>query len=111
MLRARELSLAFWEGLARRQVGNRDFNSNLYRIAMQGRFSTEYREAKVVVEQPQPCPVDVSRLTPDEREQLAALLNKIKIPSQPASASQDPSGQPQPAGESPKPARLRDSVH
>src|SRR6516225_3441001 len=45
MIRARELSLAYWEGLARTQVGNRDFNSNLYRIAMQGRFSAEYREA------------------------------------------------------------------
>jgi hypothetical protein len=111
MLRARELSLAYWEGLARSQVGNRDFNSNLYRIAMQGRFSAEYRESKVVVEHQQPSGLDFSRLSPEELEAFAALLNKIKIPSQPASASQDPPGQPQPAGESPKPARLRDSVH
>jgi hypothetical protein len=78
MLRARELSLAYWEGLARNQVGNRDFNSNLYRIAMLGRFSAEYRESKVVVEHQQPSGVDLSQLSPEEREALAALLSKAK---------------------------------
>jgi hypothetical protein len=84
LTRARELSLAFWEGLARSQVGNRDFNSNLYRIAMQGRFSAEYREGKVVIEHQQPSGVDLSKLSPREREQLAALLIKAKVPQQPA---------------------------
>jgi hypothetical protein len=71
MLRACELSLAYWEGLARNQVGNRDFNSNLYRIAMLGRFSAEYRESKVVVEHQQPSGVDLSQLSSEQREQLA----------------------------------------
>ena len=83
MIRARELSLAFWEGLARKQVGNRDFNSNLYRIAMLGRFSAEYREGKVVVEHQQPSGVDLSKLSPEEREQLEALLKKAMIRTSP----------------------------
>jgi hypothetical protein len=98
MIRARELSLAYWEGLARNQVGNRDFNSNLYRIAMLGRFSAEYREGKVVVEHQQPSGVDLSKLSPEEREQLAALLQKAKIPTSPGL----PDGQM---------ADSRDSVH
>jgi hypothetical protein len=57
----------------------RDFNSNLYRIAMLGRFSAEYREGKVVVEHHQPSGVDLSKLSREEREQLEALLRKAMI--------------------------------
>jgi hypothetical protein len=84
MLRARQVGLAHWEGLARNQVGNRDFNSNLYRIAMLGRFSAEYRESKVVVEHQQPSGVDLSMLSPEQQEQLAALLQAAKTQPSPA---------------------------
>jgi hypothetical protein len=106
MLRARQLSLAHWEGLARSQVGNRDFNSNLYRIAMLGRFSAEYRESKVVVEHQQPSGVDLSRLSPEQREQLAALLRAAK--TQP---SQDLPNADTPAEDKPQTADSRGSVH
>ena len=106
MIRARELSLAYWEGLARKQVGNRDFNSNLYRIAMLGRFSAEYREGKVVVEHQQPSGVDLSKLSPEEREQLAALLQKAMIRTSPGL----PDGE-KPVEDKPQMADSRGSVH
>jgi hypothetical protein len=103
MLRARTLSLAYWERLARKEAGNRDFNSNLYRIAMLGRFSAEYREAKVVVEQTPVVGADLSQLSAAEREALAELLSKAKIAQSPVptvlpqDAQLEP-GKPQSAG-------------
>ena len=106
MIRARELSLAYWEGLARSQVGNRDFNSNLYRIAMLGRFSAEYREGKVVVEHQQPSGVDLSKLSPEEREQLEALLKKAMIRTSPGLPDSE-----KPVEDKPQTADSRGSVH
>jgi hypothetical protein len=84
MLRARDLSLSYWEKLARENAGNRDFNSNLYRIAMLGRFSAEYRESRIVVEKAPEAPVDLSKLNAEEREQLASLLRKAKVTDEPS---------------------------
>lgn len=87
MLRARENSLSYWEKLARENAGNRDFNSNLYRIAMLGRFSAEYRESRIVIEKQPEAPVDLSKLSADEREQLAALLRKAKVSDEPSATA------------------------
>src|SRR5262245_35566329 len=38
MTRARDLALAWWERKGLENTGNRDFNSNLYRIIMMARF-------------------------------------------------------------------------
>ena len=67
-------------------TGNRDFNSNLYRIIMSARFAADgYRERQVTEQQVAPSGVDLSQLSSEEREQLAVLLTKakVKLSSQP----------------------------
>jgi hypothetical protein len=113
--RARELSLAYWEQLGLANTGNRDFNSNLYRVIMAARFAADgYREKQVIEQQVAPSGVDVSRLTPEEQEQLAALLMKTKIPPQPA-AQLPPTTAGLPESETiaepPKPPGLRGPIH
>jgi hypothetical protein len=73
---------------------------------MPGRFSAEYREGKVVVEHQQPSGVDLSKLSPGEREQLEALLKKAMIPTSPGL----PDGE-KPVEDKPQMADTRDSVH
>lgn len=75
ILRARQLSLAWWERHARDNTRNRDFNANLYRIAMHGRFP-EYRERALVEVTQQTTNVDLTLLTGEQREQLALLLTQ-----------------------------------
>jgi hypothetical protein len=41
MTRARDLALAWWERKGLENTGNRDFNSNLYRIIMMARFGQD----------------------------------------------------------------------
>jgi hypothetical protein len=101
--RARELALAYWERLGLANTGNRDFNSNLYRIIMAARFAADgYRERQVIEQQAAPSGVDFSQLSSEEREQLAVLLTKAKVPQ--------PGGGPGEAEPS-KPAGLRGPVH
>jgi hypothetical protein len=101
--RARELALAYWERLGLANTGNRDFNSNLYRVIMAARFAADgYRERQVIEPQVAPSGVDLTRLSSEEREQLAVLLTKAQVkqaPGKPAEA--EPS----------KPAVLRSPVH
>jgi hypothetical protein len=106
--RARELALAYWERMGLANTGNRDFNSNLYRIIMAARFAADgYREKQVVEQHVAPSGVDLSQLSSEEREQLAVLLTKAKV-KQPAVSQ--PAGErtvPEPS----KPAGLRGPVH
>jgi hypothetical protein len=80
MTRARDLALAWWERIGLENTGNRDFNSNLYRVIMMARFGQDgYREKQVSEPVQGGSGVDVRQLTPAEREMLAALLIKAKI--------------------------------
>jgi hypothetical protein len=75
---------------------------------MAARFAADgYREKQVIEQQVAPAGIDASRLSPEEREQLAALLAKIKVP-QPAVSR--PSAEPATAQPS-KPAGLHRPVH
>jgi hypothetical protein len=56
-------------------VHSRDFNANLYRIAVQARSLTM---DLVMNSSPAGLPVDLSALSPAEREQLQAILVKAK---------------------------------
>jgi hypothetical protein len=109
--RAHELALAYWERLGLANTGNRDFNSNLYRIIMAARFAADgYREKQVIEQQVAPSGIDASRLSPEEREQFAALLTKIKVPQQPTvTAGLPETGEA--AAESRKPPGMRGPVH
>ena len=79
MTRARDLALAWWERKGLENTGNRDFNSNLYRIIMMARFGQEGYREKQIIETVQGAPgVDLSLLSPEEREQLAVLLQRAK---------------------------------
>jgi hypothetical protein len=79
MTRARDLALAWWERKGLENAGNRDFNSNLYRIIMMARFGQDgYREKQVIETVQGASGVDVSLLSSEERETLAALLEKAK---------------------------------
>jgi hypothetical protein len=89
MIRARDLALAWWERQGIENLGNRDYNANLYRIIMMARFGQDgYREKQVVETVQGGSGVDLRQLTPAERETLAALLIKAKIqqPEQPPAA-------------------------
>jgi hypothetical protein len=114
--RAHELALAHWERLGLANTGNREFNSNLYRIIMAARFAADgYREKQVIEQQVTPSGVDLSRLTDEEREQLAALIMKIRVPQQPA-AQRPPTttrglSESEAAAAPPKPAGLRGPIH
>jgi hypothetical protein len=91
MVRARDLALAWWERQGIENLGNRDYNANLYRIIMMARFGQDgYREKQVVETVQGGSGVDFRQLTPAERETLGALLTKAKIPQpeQPSAASQ-----------------------
>lgn len=76
LARARAASLAFWELKALKGLENRDFNSNLYRVAMQGRFSAEYRDAPKAEITVTSGPIDTATLSIEERAALRALLAK-----------------------------------
>jgi hypothetical protein len=96
MQRARALALAYWEWMGLENAGNRDFNSNLYRIVMMARFGVDgYREKQIVEHIQGESGVDLSLLSPEEREKLAVLLEKAKTEAAPDS----------------KPAPLAGSVH
>ena len=107
MIRARQLSLAWWERTGRENAGNRDFNSNLYRIIMMARFGADgYRERAIVEHVEGEAGLDLGKLEPAQREVLAQLLEAAKI--QP---SQD---LPKPASEPAEPVKMADlsgSVH
>ena len=85
MTRARDLALAWWERKGLENTGNRDFNSNLYRIIMMARFGQDgYREKQIIeTVQGAPC-ADLRQLSPEEREQLAVLLRKATPQTAPA---------------------------
>jgi hypothetical protein len=90
MIRARDLGLAWWERQGIENLGNRDYNANLYRIIMMARFGQDgYREKQVVETVQGPSGVDLRQLTAAERETLEALLIKAKVqqPEQQAAAS------------------------
>jgi hypothetical protein len=107
MKRARDLALAWWERKGLENANNRDFNSNLYRIIMMARFGQDgYREKQVIETVQGPSGVDLRRLSPEERETLAALLTKAKI-----APSHDRPDEPKPIDEKPKMADLSGSVH
>jgi hypothetical protein len=85
MTRARDLALAWWERKGLENTGNRDFNSNLYRIIMMARFGQDGYREKQVIETVQGAPgVDLSLLSPEERESLAAMLRKASPQTAPA---------------------------
>lgn len=44
MKRARGLSLSWWERKAQENVGSKDFNAQLWKHCMHGRFAQEYRD-------------------------------------------------------------------
>jgi hypothetical protein len=95
--------LAYWERLGLANAGNRDFNSNLYRIVMVARLAADgYRERQVIEQQVAPSGVDLSQLSSEVREGLAELLIKAKVPQ--------PGGKPADVEPS-KPAGLRGPVH
>jgi hypothetical protein len=111
MTRARDLALAWWERKGLENTGNRDFNSNLYRIIMMARFGQDgYREKQVIETVQGASGVDISLLSPEEREALAALLTKAQ--AQTASATFPSSSQAaEPADTKPETQVSRDSVH
>jgi hypothetical protein len=75
--RAKDISLAWWEALARNNTTARDFNANLYRVVMAARFPDHgYRERVTVENTPGPLPVDLKALSPEERDALADLLER-----------------------------------
>ena len=83
VIRARDLSLAWWERRARRNVDSRDFNANLYRIVVGARFPDHgYKDLGIVQNAPAALPVDLSALSPAERDALQALLLKAKAAKQ-----------------------------
>jgi hypothetical protein len=87
MTRARDLALAWWERKGLENTGNRDFNSNLYRIIMMARFGQDGYREKQVIETVQGAPgVDISLLSPEEREVLAAMLRKATPQKAPAAS-------------------------
>jgi hypothetical protein len=87
MTRARDLALAWWERKGLENTGNRDFNSNLYRIIMMARFGQDGYREKQVIETVQGAPgVDLSLLSPEEREALAAMLRKATPKTAPAAS-------------------------
>ena len=114
MTRARDLALAWWERKGLENAGNRDFNSNLYRIIMMARFGQDgYREKQVVETVQGGSGIDVGQLTPAEREVLAALLQKATI-GQPQRSSPGSSALPEsnkPAENGPGRADPQGSVH
>lgn len=78
MIRARTLALAWFESAGRLGMANREFNSNLYRVVMAGRFPAEYRDSKVIEHIAAPTNLDLGKLSPDERGALATLLGKAR---------------------------------
>ena len=69
--------MAWWERKGLENTGNRDFNSNLYRIIMMARFGQDGYREKHVIETVQGAPgIDLSLLTSEEREELARLLSR-----------------------------------
>lgn len=87
LARARQASLAFWESQALKSLANRDFNSNLYRVAMAGRFPAEYRDAPKAEITVSAGPIDTAALSIDERAALRALLAKAS--AKPATTPQN----------------------
>jgi transposase len=78
---ARDLALAWWERVGLENTGNRDFNSNLYRVIMMARFGQDgYREKQVIETVQGGSGIDLKQLSPAERETLAVLLSKARIP-------------------------------
>jgi transposase len=87
MTRARDLARAWWERIGLENAGNRDFNSNLYRVIMMARFGQDgYREKQVIETVQVASGTDLRQLSSEEREQLAALLQKAKTPPTPDTA-------------------------
>jgi hypothetical protein len=87
--RARDLALAWWGRQGVENIGNRDYNANLYRVIMMARFGQDgYREKQVIETVHGGSGIDLRLLTPAEREVLAVLLTKaIPQPDGPATAS------------------------
>lgn len=109
MVRARQLALAWFEQAGQRGIDSRDFNSNLYRIVMAGRFPAEYRDSKIVEHIQAPADLDLGKLTPEERTGLATLLGKAKRTPEAAEAESLPVSPPSSPGSEPKP--LADSLN
>ena len=75
-----DLVLAWWERQGVENIGNRDYNANLYRVIMMARFGQDgYREKQLIETVQGGSGVDLSQLTAAERESLAALLQKAKL--------------------------------
>ena len=80
MTRARDLALAWWERKGLENTGNRDFNSNLYRVIMMARFGQDGYREKQVIETVRASRSSTWRSSArTEREALALLLSKAKI--------------------------------
>ena len=109
MTRARDLALAWWERQGVENIGNRDYNANLYRVIMMARFGQDgYREKQLIETVQGGSGVDLSQLTAAERESLAALLQKAKL--QTAATTSLPQTD-QPPRSSQKPRVSGSSVH
>lgn len=81
MALARTHSLAWWEAEAKANIGNRNFNALLYRVAMSGRFPSEYREsqnAAVSVTVNTAPDLRLDNLSAEDRAALRLLLDKAK---------------------------------